>query len=88
MCKEGNAIDEFQVRFDLEDVWGGCPICGKNDGCRSIGPTHWYYCCEHKMKWCVGINLFSCWKDMSDEEFGENYEYLIDFIEVKIGEID
>ncbi len=48
MNKDEMKSDESDVRFDDDYYWGKCPICGKNDGCRSIGRSHWYYCIEHK----------------------------------------
>jgi hypothetical protein len=58
-----------QERCDAEDnYFGGCPECGGSDGCINIGPNHWYYCKEHRTRWCIGSNLFSSWKDQTKAE--------------------
>ena len=54
------------------DYWGGCPKCRKNDGCFSIGPEHWYVCHKHRTKWCVGENLFSGWREQTNQERSRN----------------
>jgi hypothetical protein len=74
VCKEAG----FRLSY-----LGECPACHRNDGCRSIGPDHWYFCDTHRAKWCVGSNLFSGWKHMTEEEWLENGEYLADYREVK-----
>jgi hypothetical protein len=63
--------------------FGECPTCHRNDGCRSIGPDHWYYCDTHRAKWCIGSNLFSCWKHMTEEDWRHNAEHLANFHEVE-----
>ncbi len=49
-----------------DDYFGLCPTCKKTDGCINIGRSHWYYCKKHKVKWCVGSNLFSYWRDQTE----------------------
>jgi len=53
-------------------MWGLCPYCGKTDGCHSVGRDHWYVCHEHKTKWCIGSNLFSSWRDLTEDERRRN----------------
>jgi hypothetical protein len=48
--------------------FGGCPHCGHHDGIVNVGRGHWLHCAEHKVKWCVGSNLFDSWKDQTEEE--------------------
>jgi hypothetical protein len=57
----------------VEDYFGGCPKCGKNDGCFNIYSDHWYYCSTHRVRWTVGSNLFSGWKYETDEIWRLNW---------------
>src|SRR5215467_3067248 len=68
---------------EFNSYWGGCPECGGTHGCHSVGPEHWYVCHDHKVKWCIGENLFSCWRHMSEEEHRLNEKMLSDYLEVK-----
>jgi len=52
----------------LNDYFGVCPICKKNDGYRNHGRAQWMVCIEHKLKWCFGENLFSSWKDETPQD--------------------
>jgi hypothetical protein len=54
--------------------FGLCPTCHKNDGCTNVGRSHWFYCKEHKKKWCAGANLFSDWRDQSEDEQRQQYD--------------
>ena len=65
------------------DYWGGCRFCRKNDGCLSIGPVHWYVCHRHRVKWCVGENLFSAWRHETETTWAENAVLLAGYVEVK-----
>jgi hypothetical protein len=64
-------------------TFGECPICHGNDGCRSIGPDHWYSCDTHRTKWCIGSNLFSGWKELTRDECLQNAAHLAGYREVK-----
>ena len=66
-------IDQFDV----------CPECGETDGFLHVGREEWFVCHKHKTKWCVGSNLFSGWREMTDEEFQKNAELLEGYKEVK-----
>lgn len=59
-----------------DDDWGLCPTCGKTDGYINVGRGHWFYCQEHKKKWFVGSNLFSSWKDETEDEQRASYAEL------------
>jgi hypothetical protein len=59
--------------------FGNCPVCGKNPACRNIGRDHYFYCDEHKIAWCVGSNLFSSWRDESEDDWQHNRAKLADF---------
>ena len=43
--------------------FGGCPTCGRTDGCVNYGSEHWFVCRRHRTRWSPGSNLFSGWRD-------------------------
>lgn len=53
-----------------------CPECGGSDGYINIGKGHWFYCQRHRTKAMVGANLFSGWKDETEDEQRERYDEL------------
>lgn len=59
-----------------EQSFGGCPTCGGNDGYLNVGPDHWCVCAAHKMKWPIGSNLFSDWRDESEDDWTGNVVWL------------
>jgi hypothetical protein len=56
---EGTTIDNY---------WGACPKCHETDGYLNWGSDHWFYCKQHKSRWCIGSSLFSSWMDETKEE--------------------
>ena len=59
---------------EVSDYFGLCPTCHKDDGYLNVGRTHWFYCKEHKKRWCVGSNLFSSWRDETEEQQRKFYD--------------
>jgi hypothetical protein len=64
------------------DYFGVCPHCGKNDGYLNVGKGHWFFCKEHRLKWLIGANLFSSWRDQTEAEQRRLYD------EVGLGDFD
>ena len=52
----------------------GCPDCGKDNGYLNGGSPHWAYCDEHRVRWFIGYNLYSSWKDETEEEQLEKWQ--------------
>src|SRR5271168_5516417 len=51
------------------ELWlGGCPHCDCNDGMINIGKSHWVYCKTHMVRWTIGTNIFSGWRDQTEAE--------------------
>ena len=49
--------------------WGNCPECGVGgEVFLNDGRDHWLICYRDGVKWYVGSNLFSIWRDLSPEE--------------------
>ena len=67
---------ELWARRKIEDHFGVCPACGVGGHVLNVGRTHWFYCEEHEVCWCVGSNLFSSWRDESEETWRANEERL------------
>ena len=62
------------MTLKVDNYFGGCPHCGRTDGCTNVGPSHWYFCKAHKTKWCIGSNLFSSWKEQTEDEQRHAYD--------------
>ncbi len=48
--------------------FGVCPTCRRQNGCHSLGPVTWYVCDIHRVKWNIGTNLFSTWRNLPGTE--------------------
>ena len=68
----GHAVARFSARVTTTEYFGGCPHCGRNDGYLNIGREHWFVCHRHRAKWWVGSNLFSCWREETEETWRKN----------------
>lgn len=75
------APQEQPVTNDPE-FFGGCPVCGKNDGYLNVGRCHWFMCDEHKTKWLRGANLFSSWRHETEADWEKNHERIKGYKEV------
>jgi hypothetical protein len=78
-------FDEAKAVQAFENHFGTCPHCHKTDGFINIGSVHVFLCREHKLKWCVGSNLFSCWRHQTEDEQRQIYDRLGvgDFTEIQ-----
>jgi hypothetical protein len=63
----------------MEDQFGSCPECGRNDGYRNIYRQHFFFCEEHRITWSVGSNLLSSWRAESREDWRAAWEKLKDY---------
>lgn len=73
---------DVSVESNSPDTFGGCPVCGRNDGFLNVGRAHWFVCDEHMTKWCVGNNWFRCWRRETEEIWKENASCLSAYREV------
>ena len=77
-------ILNFPSSLDDPSEWGGCPKCHRNDGYLNTNRRdHFFICHRHKVKWCIGSNLFSAWRDMSDQELTLQHMKLAGYREVE-----
>jgi hypothetical protein len=68
--------DRVRLLDENYNYFGVCPDCNKTDGYTNIGAGHWFFCKEHKTRWCIGSNLFSSWRDETEEEQRREYDEL------------
>ena len=59
--------------------FGGCPECSKSNGFLYRGRENWFICDTHLTRWHVGDNLFSGWREMSEEELAEQADQLLEY---------
>jgi hypothetical protein len=69
-AKKGKEEQEMEDEQEVEDsgYFGLCPLCKKTDGYLNIGRNHWYTCHEHQVRWLIGENVFSDWRDETESE--------------------
>lgn len=76
-------MNEKQATVTTDEYFGGCPECGRTNGYLNIGRNHWLVCDEHRTKWLVGSNLFSCWREEDETIWRQNWERLQPYREVE-----
>ncbi len=54
------------------EYFGVCPECRRHNGYLNIGRVHWYVCHTHRLKWCVGENLFRGWRSQNEVLWQKN----------------
>ncbi|MDB5637760.1 MAG: hypothetical protein JWP51_2668 [Bradyrhizobium sp.] len=65
------------------DYFGGCPICHMTNGFLNSGSEHWFVCDVHRVKWYVGSNLFSGWREETAEQRFRSLDKLTKYREVE-----
>lgn len=73
----------FKPKITTDEYFGGCPECGKNDGCLNLRRDHWFVCDEHRTAWFVGSNLFSGWREESEDDWKRNAAKLNGYLVVE-----
>ena len=66
-----------------DPCFGLCPVCHETDGFLNIGRDHWFCCHAHRTRWHAGSNLFSGWKDETEETWRVNAERIGDYADVE-----
>ncbi len=74
-------VDKF-MDANIE-CFGGCPYCGGYDVFLNIGRDHWIICRTHQVKWHIGSNLFSNWRNETEEQWLRNTYELVGYREVE-----
>jgi hypothetical protein len=65
--------------------FGGCPTCGRNDGLYNVYKQHWFVCHTHKVRWTIGSNLFSSWRDETEDEQRGRWAVVEDYQDIRDG---
>jgi hypothetical protein len=60
-----SADEDFTKCEDGDACCCRCPECGEPGVNLNVGRDHWFICFEHRVRWRVGSNLTSQWKDES-----------------------
>lgn len=68
---------------DGADYFGGCPSCGRNNGYLNYHSDHWFVCREHRTRWLAGSNLFSDWREESEDDWRRNRAAIEDYADVE-----
>ena len=71
---------------DQAHYWGVCPHCRRTDGFLNVQRAHWFVCHEHRLRWCAGANLFSCWRSESGVDWERNWERIGDYRVIELPE--
>lgn len=66
-----------------DNYFGVCPVCGWTDGYLNDGPDHWFVCDEDLTKWYIGTNLFSDWKEETDQQRQHSKHLLSGYVRVQ-----
>jgi thermostable 8-oxoguanine DNA glycosylase len=66
-----------------EMVFGVCPVCRQSGELRNVGREHWAICVRHRLKWHVGSNMFSAWRDEAPALWAKNDAVLSGYREVQ-----
>lgn len=56
----------------MTTYFGGCPACAGNDGFLNVERNHFMVCHAHRVRWWIGSNLFSGWRDEDPEGWKTN----------------
>lgn len=65
-------IIPFPSPVRTDEYFGGCPECGQAEEHFNRGPNHYGACNTHQTCWWFGSNLFSSWRDETQEIWDAN----------------
>jgi hypothetical protein len=64
---------------DDDNYFGHCPIPEHENYYLNIGRGHWMVCDECKIKWFIGANLFSSWREENKGTWRTNAKRIKDY---------
>jgi len=72
---------EEYYKSGQSDMYGMCPGCfeaGEKFGNTylNVNRNHFFYCDKHRVFWPVGSNLFSSWREQTEEDWERNISQL------------
>ena len=82
--KDDNTLGmkRIEVVCDDEHYFGHCPVPGHENHCLNIRRSHWKVCDRCKIKWLIGENLFSSWREEGQDIWETNAERISNYEEV------
>jgi hypothetical protein len=60
-----------------------CPKCGCCSNIANVGRVHWGLCKSCGIRWCIGENLFSGWREESEADWERNRRELAAYRQVR-----
>ena len=71
-----------KLRAAEDNYFGSCSVCGDYDECLNVKRDHHFVCHQHKKRWWIGSNLFSGWRDETEEKWERNAQLLEHYVEI------
>lgn len=68
-----------KTRIDIDNEFGLCPVCYSTPIFRNVGSVHFACCDRDRVCWSVGSNLFSAWREQSENIWQENERLLLTY---------
>lgn len=59
-----------------DGYFGVCPICRDDGMMLNVHRDHWMVCHTHQVRWHMGSNMFSGWKDETEQDWASNRKVL------------
>ena len=82
-CKHSNsAYFDILIVTDDDNYWGHCTVDSHENFYLNIGKGHWMVCHECKIKWFIGANLFSSWRQENRAIWIANSVMIKDYIDL------
>jgi hypothetical protein len=75
--------DDNNTQPEEDDYFGLCPVCHRNDGALNYHRSHFIVCHEHRKYWWIGSNLFSNWREETEEDWKRTADVLDGYEEVE-----
>jgi len=75
-----------QLVFDDNNYFGHCLVPGHENFYLNIGRENWMYCDECNIKWLIGENLISTWRQENESIWRKNHERIKDHREIDVSE--
>ena len=69
----------MKIIYDDENYFGHCPNKNHRNFVRNVGPDHWMCCDECKIRWLIGSDLFSGWRDEDESDWESNIHKIANY---------
>ena len=86
ITERDNKAKQKRLVFDNDNYFGHCLIPEHENFYLNIGRQNWMYCDECKIRWFMGENLISTWRQENEDIWEKNYKKIKDYEELDINE--